>query len=116
MPTGDRMCPDCEMLLPCKCSYTRPHTRVNYADVDLRHVPCHASEQTFTPIDPEHYKRLTPEPWDVIDGWNLGYYEGQVVKYLARAGRKGGEGKRLEDLKKAATYLRRRIELLEKSS
>ena len=50
------------------------------------------------------------ESWDVLDAafpsdpllWNCG-------KYLLRQGRKGGEGKRLEDLRKARQYLDRQI-------
>ena len=50
------------------------------------------------------------ESWDVLDAafpsdpllWNCG-------KYLLRQGRKGGKGKRLEDLRKARQYLDRRI-------
>ena len=50
------------------------------------------------------------ESWDVLDAafpsdpllWNCG-------KYLLRQGRKGGEAKRLEDLRKARQYLDRQI-------
>jgi hypothetical protein len=50
------------------------------------------------------------ESWDVLDAafpsdpllWNCG-------KYLLRQGRKGGEEKRLEDLRKASQYLDRQI-------
>jgi hypothetical protein len=56
------------------------------------------------------------ESWDVLDAafpadpllWNCG-------KYLLRQGRKGGEGKRLEDLRKARQYLDRRITSLEEA-
>lgn len=56
------------------------------------------------------------EAWDVLDAafpsnphlWNCG-------KYLLRQGRKGGEEKRLEDLRKARQYLDRAIEALERS-
>lgn len=56
------------------------------------------------------------EAWDVLDAafpnnphlWNAG-------KYLLRLGRKGGEAKRLEDLRKARQYLDRAIERLEES-
>lgn len=56
------------------------------------------------------------ESWDVLDAafptdpllWNCG-------KYLLRQGRKGGEGKRLEDLRKARQYLDRRIAQLTES-
>lgn len=56
------------------------------------------------------------ESWDVLDAafpqdpllWNCG-------KYLLRQGRKGGEEKRLEDLRKARQYLDRRIARLTES-
>lgn len=56
------------------------------------------------------------ESWDVLDSafpqdpllWNCG-------KYLLRQGRKGGEEKRLEDLRKARQYLDRRIAQLTES-
>lgn len=72
---------------------------------------------------PEHYTWLgrelaelglsdaaNVESWDVLDAafpsdpllWNCG-------KYLLRQGRKGGEEKRLEDLRKARQYLDRKI-------
>jgi len=41
---------------------------------------------------------------------------GNAVKYAWRAGLKGGEGKRVEDLKKAVWYLNREIERLSKRS
>lgn len=54
----------------------------------------------------EHYKVLDPEPIDVIDAWGLDYYEGNVLKYLARYKNKNG----VEDLMKAQWYLTRLIE------
>ena len=42
------------------------------------------------------------EPIDLCK--HLGFCEGNIVKYVSRAGRKEGEG-RLADLKKALTYL-----------
>ena len=49
------------------------------------------------------------EPWDVIEDWNLDYFLGNALKYIARAGRKGDE---IEDLKKAVAYLNRKIDKL----
>jgi hypothetical protein len=46
----------------------------------------------------------------VIEAWGLGYHLGNAVKYISRAGKKGD---RLEDLRKAAWYLNRAIELAE---
>lgn len=57
-------------------------------------------------INPPHYAVLKPEPIDVIEGWRLGYNLGNVVKYVARAGRKGDKG---EDLRKAIWYLEREL-------
>lgn len=46
---------------------------------------------------------------DAIEDWNLGFHEGNVVKYVARAKHKDNE---LQDLKKARFYLQKRIEQL----
>jgi hypothetical protein len=48
----------------------------------------------------------------VIEAWELDFHLGTVVKYIPRAGKKD-PGKELEDLKKAAWYLARKIELVE---
>ena len=81
------------------------------------------SEEEEAVESPDHYTWLgqslaalglsdaaNVESWDVLDAafpqdpllWTCG-------KYLMRQGRKGGEGKRLEDLRKARAYLNRRI-------
>lgn len=65
-------------------------------------------------VNPAHYKELNPEPLAVIEAWSLPFHEAQVLKYISRAGRKGGEEKRVTDLKKARVYLDRRIEQLER--
>jgi hypothetical protein len=44
---------------------------------------------------PPHYNFGKIEVIDVIDDWQLGFYEGQVVKYVARAKHKHNE---LEEL------------------
>lgn len=59
---------------------------------------------------PSHYNTGTIEVIDFIEDQKLAYHEGNVVKYVSRAKHKGRE---LEDLKKAAWYLNRRIEQLE---
>jgi hypothetical protein len=65
-------------------------------------------------VSPAHYSSLKPEPLEVIEGWGLPFHEAQVLKYIARAGLKGGSEKILEDLHKARFYLDRRIALLTK--
>lgn len=58
---------------------------------------------------PAHYGGAD-NPYEVIkviEAWGLGFCLGNVIKYIARAGRKGDI---VEDLKKAAWYLNREIE------
>lgn len=61
---------------------------------------------------PPHYTFGKFEVIDVIEDWKLAYHLGNVVKYIARAGRKD-PGKELEDLRKARFYLDRYIQLKE---
>jgi len=56
---------------------------------------------------PSHYTFSSIEVIDAIEAWQLDFHLGNVVKYIARAGKKGN---RLEDLRKAAWYLNRAIE------
>lgn len=59
---------------------------------------------------PKHYNRGI-EAIVVIEAWELDYCLGNVVKYICRSGIKD-PAKEIEDLKKAAWYLNRRIEQL----
>ena len=61
--------------------------------------------------NPKHYGGAD-NPYEaikVIEAWDLDFNLGNVVKYIARAGKKD-EWKYLEDLEKAAWYLNRAIE------
>ena len=60
---------------------------------------------------PDHYTFSHIEVIDAIEAWALGFHLGNVVKYVARARRKGRE---LEDLQKARWYLDREIGRLER--
>lgn len=55
---------------------------------------------------PEHYKTGGIETIDFIEGKNLGYNLGNVVKYITRSDHKGNK---LQDLQKAQWYLNREI-------
>jgi hypothetical protein len=59
-----------------------------------------------------HYAVKAIQPWDYIIANNLGYLEGNVVKYVSRWKDKGG----IEDLKKAQHYLQKLIEVTEKAN
>ena len=61
----------------------------------------------------DHYIQMGVEPWAVIDSWTLaqraGFYRGNALKYIMRAGTKGPA---CEDLNKAKHYLDKLIEVL----
>jgi len=59
-----------------------------------------------------HYAVKAIQPWDYIIANDLGYLEGNVVKYVSRWKDKGG----IEDLKKAQHYLQKLIEVTEKAN
>lgn len=54
-----------------------------------------------------HYKSKAIQPWDYIAANSLGYFEGNIIKYVSRWQEKGG----VDDLKKAQHYLQKLIEL-----
>ena len=60
---------------------------------------------------PQHYTLGGVEAIDVIEAWNLNFSLGSAVKYIARAGRKDDI---IQDLQKAAWYINREIERLQK--
>lgn len=75
--------------------------------------PAHSAEgeplqggANATQVGGSHYKTHRYETWDVILDWNLGYLDGNAVKYLSRWRLKGG----VQDLKKARHYIDKLIE------
>jgi hypothetical protein len=54
-----------------------------------------------------HYKTKAIQPWDYIAANELGYFEGNIIKYVSRWRDKGG----VQDLLKAQHYLDKLIEL-----
>jgi len=55
----------------------------------------------------DHYKRQAIQPWDFIIANNIGFLEGNAIKYLTRWRAKGG----LQDLEKARHYIDKLIEV-----
>lgn len=67
---------------------------------------------------PAHYASGKIEVIDFIEDKGLNFNLGNVVKYVARAGKKKSSGKSLdakalEDLKKALWYLQREVDIRE---
>ena len=70
------------------------------------------NDLTPSHTDPDHYilgRKF--QTWDVIVDWDLDFLTGNVVKYISRLGRKGGDNTRLSDLIKCRNYIERAIEL-----
>ena len=55
----------------------------------------------------DHYIGKSIQPWDYIIANDLGYLEGNIVKYVSRWKDKGG----VNDLRKAQHYLAKLIEV-----
>lgn len=84
----------------------------SYTVIDATNVP--ESTLSVDEVDnPSHYARLTPQPVEVVAAWKLDFFDGSVLAYIARAGFKGDK---LLDYKKAASFLSRKIALLEGKS
>jgi hypothetical protein len=60
----------------------------------------------------QHYTQFAIQPMEFIGRNGMGFLEGNVIKYVCRYKAKNG----LEDLKKAAHYLEKLIELTEKQT
>ena len=57
----------------------------------------------------DHYKKYKFQVWDIVDEYDLNYYEGNALKYLLRQ-----KGDRVEDLQKAIHYIEKEIYNLSK--
>lgn len=57
-------------------------------------------------ISGTHYSNKAIQPWDFITSNNIGYLEGNVIKYISRWKEKGG----VNDLLKAQHYLEKLLE------
>jgi len=62
-------------------------------------------------IGGDHYKNLGIQPWEYIHANNLGFFEGNVVKYVTR-----DKDNKLQDLQKAKHILEFMISNLEQNA
>lgn len=67
-----------------------------------------------TQVGGDHYKKAGVQPWDVVDTWpieqQIGFYRGNALKYVMRMGTKD---ENLREIRKAAHYLQKLVEVLE---
>lgn len=101
----------------CKCGLSGSTNMASYFCNNTDWAPRKIEEKKPTRAKdsiehPAHYTHGSVEVWDAIEAWRLGYLEGNIIKYVARAKYKGDE---LSDLRKARQYLNRVIEKLEAS-
>jgi len=59
-------------------------------------------------VSPAHYQQGSIETWDFIIDQQLGYLEGNIIKYITRAGKKDNESK-FDDLLKAQAYIHKLV-------
>lgn len=58
-------------------------------------------ESTQRQVGGDHYQRSPMQPWQIIEAWELDFWEGNALKYLLRWRYKNG----VEDLRKARHYI-----------
>lgn len=58
-------------------------------------------------IGGNHYTAKAIQPWEVIERNNMGFFDGNALKYIMRFKDKGG----VEDLRKAAHYIEKLIQM-----
>jgi hypothetical protein len=74
-------------------------------------IDCQTVEKALDKqVDGNHYKDLPIQPAEYIHANAMGYFEGNVVKYVSRWRKKGG----VADLEKAKHYIDLLIELEKK--
>lgn len=65
-----------------------------------------------TQVAGDHYKKLKIQPVEYIHANNIGYFEGNVIKYVSRWRDKNG----VTDLEKAKHYIELLIEMEQKNA
>ena len=122
------LCPDCGgdclkgfeawLGLECEAEENPPADKI---DKPRKHLPRETlnsktmiNDVTTDDVNhPAHYTGGKIEVINFIEDKELGFHLGNAVKYISRAGRKDAK-KTIEDLRKAAWYINRQIQILEK--
>lgn len=79
----------------------------------ITEIPAKPPSANEKQVGGDHYKDMKVQPWDVIDSLPhaqaMGFYRGNALKYIMRAGEKGSAK---EDYEKAIHYLEKLLEIL----
>ena len=70
-------------------------------------VPQAIPQANANQIGGDHYAKRTIQPWDYIIANNIGFLEGNAIKYLTRWKEKGG----VQDIEKAQHYIEKLLEV-----
>src|SRR5690349_10455175 len=70
-------------------------------------IECYKKGANAMQVGGRHYKTLPIKPWDYIAANKLGFFEGNIVKYITRAAKTGNR----DDLLKAQHYLSKLLEI-----
>lgn len=96
-------CPTCKIHQRCHYSSTPYHL---WCTTCGEHINTYKQISPTPPCPPKHYQLGKYKVADVISDWSLSFAEGNIIKYVVRAGRKGA---RIDDLLKAEWYLAEEI-------
>lgn len=89
----------------CECPmYEEEKSCPDYGAIN----PIYSEKEDSKVEHPQHYNKGI-ECWDYVVSHNMGFLEGNVIKYVTRYKHKNG----LEDLKKAKQYLDKLIEVVQ---
>lgn len=107
----DRHCADCDR--PEVCDVVLPGTgpcgkNAGTAPDYISGQP-HTSKANERQVAGNHYGLSSLQHWDLVAMFNWDYFQGQITKYLMRWRKKNG----VQDLRKAAHFLEKYIELVE---
>lgn len=98
---------------PCGCG---PETSCDTCDPPPDELACATDPDAKAPAyepPPPHYDGGGIDGWAIVDAFGLDYYLGNAMKYIIRCGKKD-IAPRLDDLRKAANYIAKAIEMEEK--
>ena len=98
------------------CTYTESGGYTSWVAMDFLAKVSDKPEDNKRALDVQvsgnHYKDLAIQPVEYIHANGIGYFEGNVIKYVSRWRNKNG----IADLEKAKHYIELLIELEEKSN
>lgn len=112
-PLEDALCAGCKVVVHASClkALCNPPERNEYRA--FNHPP--PGPVLYVPDDkinhPPHYNAGKIEAIEFIEDQKLDFHLANALKYIVRAGKKGGPDQLVEDLQKAIWYVRRRIEI-----